>query len=208
MDNKKIKSVLETFMFTWGEPLDVKEAAKVLDMEWRQVYKLMEELKDEYEERNGGIKIRRVNKSFQFVTSEDNFEYLEKFFTPVKNKRLSQSALEVLAIIAYKQPVTRGEIEGIRGIRCERVLERLEDRGFIKNLGRSEAIGRPILYGTTEQFLQYMNMESLKDLPKLDEEQAEIFKQESLLDNIDAIDSDQLEGQVKWEKSQDKIEIK
>ena len=158
---------MESLMFTWGEPLDVHEAAKVLEEDWRKVYELMLELEAEYENRQGGIKIRRVNKSFQFVTSEDNFELLEKFLTPVKNKKLSQSALEVLAIIAYKQPVTRGEIEGIRGIRCEKVLERLEGRDLIKNLGRSDAIGRPILYGTTPQFLQYMNIKSLKELPKI-----------------------------------------
>ena len=167
MENKEIKSAMESLMFTWGEPLDVHEAAKVLEEDWRKVYELMLELEAEYENRQGGIKIRRVNKSFQFVTSEDNFELLEKFLTPVKNKKLSQSALEVLAIIAYKQPVTRGEIEGIRGIRCEKVLERLEGRDLIKNLGRSDAIGRPILYGTTPQFLQYMNIKSLKELPKI-----------------------------------------
>lgn len=169
MNNQKIKSVLETLMFTWGEPLDVKEAAKAIDEDWHKIYDLMLELEKEYDERNGGIKIRRINKAFQFVTNEENFEYLEKFFTPVKNKRLSQSAMEVLAIVAYKQPVTRGEIESIRGIRCEKVLERLEDRDLIKNLGRSDAIGRPILYGTTTQFLQYMNIESLKELPKIDD---------------------------------------
>ena len=170
MERNKIKSVLETLMFTWGEPLDIKEAAKVMDEDWRFVYEVMVELVDEYETRQGGIKIRRINKSFQFVTSEENFEYLEKFLTPVKNKRLSQSAMEVLAIVAYKQPVTRGTIEAIRGIRCERVLERLEDKGLIKNLGRSESIGRPILYGTTELFLQYMNLKSLSELPKLEDE--------------------------------------
>ena len=141
-----------------------------MDEDWRFVYEVMVELVDEYETRQGGIKIRRINKSFQFVTSEENFEYLEKFLTPVKNKRLSQSAMEVLAIVAYKQPVTRGTIEAIRGIRCERVLERLEDKGLIKNLGRSESIGRPILYGTTELFLQYMNLKSLSELPKLEDE--------------------------------------
>lgn len=167
MESKKIKSVMESLMFMWGEPLDVHEAAKLIDEDWHHIYDLMLELEKEYEDRNGGVKIRRINKSFQFVTNEENGELLERFLTPVKNKRLSQSALEVLAIIAYKQPVTRGEIENIRGIRCEKVLERLEDREFIKNLGRSESIGRPILYGTTPQFLQYMNINSLKELPKI-----------------------------------------
>lgn len=167
MESKKIKSVMESLMFMWGVPLDVHEAAKLIDEDWHHIYDLMLELEKEYEDRNGGVKIRRINKSFQFVTNEENGELLERFLTPVKNKRLSQSALEVLAIIAYKQPVTRGEIENIRGIRCEKVLERLEDREFIKNLGRSESIGRPILYGTTPQFLQYMNINSLKELPKI-----------------------------------------
>ena len=195
MENKEIKSAMESLMFTWGELLDVHEAAKAMDEDWRRVYDVTLELMDEYEQRNGGIKIRRVNKSFQFVTSEDNFEMLEKFLTPVKNKRLSQSALEVLAIVAYKQPVTRGEIEGIRGIRCEKVLERLEDRDLIKNLGRSDAIGRPILYGTTEQFLQYMNIQSLKELPKIN---SKGFMEELKTENTGEIRLGEDNGQVKF----------
>ena len=195
MENKEIKSAMESLMFTWGELLDVHEAAKAMNEDWRRVYDVTLELMDEYEQRNGGIKIRRVNKSFQFVTSEDNFEMLEKFLTPVKNKRLSQSALEVLAIVAYKQPVTRGEIEGIRGIRCEKVLERLEDRDLIKNLGRSDAIGRPILYGTTEQFLQYMNIQSLKELPKIN---SKGFMEELKTENTGEIRLGEDNGQVKF----------
>lgn len=197
MENEKIKSAMESLMFMWGEPMDVHEAAKLLNENWRKIYDVMLELENEYEKRNGGIKIRRVNKSFQFVTNEENYQLLEKFLTPVKNKRLSQSALEVLAIVAYKQPVTRGEIESIRGIRCEKVLERLEDREFIKNLGRSEAIGRPILYGTTPQFLQYMNIESLKDLPKIN---SKGFLEEIKSENEGELFLDEDDGQVKFSR--------
>ena len=173
MSDAKIKSVLETLMFIWGEPLDVKEVGKMLELDWQKVYDLMNELMDEYNRRQGGIRIRRIEKSFQLVTDEENYQYVEKFFTPVKRKKLSQSALEVLAIVAYRQPVTRGQIEAIRGIRCEKVLERLCEKELIKEIGRSDAIGRPILYGTTEGFLSYMNISSLKELPEPDDKEEE-----------------------------------
>ena len=114
---KTIKSALESMMFVWGEPLDVKEAAEVFNMDKKEIYPYFKELQEEYEQEGRGIVIREVNKSFQFVTREENIDYIERLCTPVKHKKLSQSALEVLAIVAYKQPVTKGEIESIRGIR-------------------------------------------------------------------------------------------
>lgn len=164
---KTIKAAFESMMFVWGQPLDVKEAAEIFNINWKDAYEYFKELQAEYEQEGRGIRIREINKSFQFVTAEENIEYIERLCTPVKHKRLSQSALEVLAIVAYKQPVTKGEIEAVRGIKCDRVIEGLQKKELVAEVGRSTAIGRPILYGTTDVFLKYFGFENLKDLPDI-----------------------------------------
>ena len=168
MNSKKtIKAAFESMMFVWGQPLDVKAAAEIFNINWKDAYECFKELQAEYEQEGRGIRIREVNKSFQFVTAEENIEYIERLCTPVKHKRLSQSALEVLAIVAYKQPVTKGEIEAVRGIKCDRVIEGLQKKDLVAEVGRSTAIGRPILYGTTDTFLKYFGFENLKELPDI-----------------------------------------
>ena len=155
MSSKKtIKSAFESMLFTWGEPLEAKAAADVFNITRQEAIEYFTELQQEYEQEGRGIVIRRINQSFQFVTREENADYVKKLCTPVKTKRLSQSALEVLAIIAYKQSVTKGEIEAIRGIRCDRVVDGLLKKELICEKGRSDSVGRPILYGTTDIFLQ------------------------------------------------------
>ena len=114
-------------------------------------------------------KRQRVNQSFQFVTREENADYIRTLCTPVKTKRLSQSALEVLAIVAYKQPVTKGEIEAIRGIRCDRVMDGLMKKELVCENGRADTVGRPILYCTTDTFLKNFGFSSIKDLPEIDD---------------------------------------
>ncbi len=166
---KAIKSAFESMMFTWGEPLDVKMAADVFNISKADAYDYFKELQTEYEQEGRGIVIREVNGAFQFVTREENADYIERLCTPVKAKRLSQSALEVLAIIAYKQPVTKGEIESIRGIKCDRVMEGLMNKNLVEAVGRSETVGRPILYGTTDIFLKNFGFTTLKDLPEIDD---------------------------------------
>lgn len=177
---KTIKSAFESMMFTWGEPLEVKVAAEIFNIHWKDAYDYFKELQSEYEQEGRGIIIREINKSFQFVTIEENAEYIERLCTPVKQKRLSQSALEVLAIIAYKQPVTKGEVESIRGIKCDRVIEGLEKKELIAEVGRSQGIGRPILYGTTNVFLQYFGFKTLNDLPDIDNIESAIHMEENL----------------------------
>lgn len=170
MNSKKtIKSAFESMMFTWGEPLEAKMAADVFNISKQDAYDYFKELQEEYEQEGRGIVIREVNGAFQFVTTEENAEYIERLCTPVKAKRLSQSALEVLAIVAYKQPVTKGEIEAIRGIKCDRVMEGLVNKNLVEAVGRSEAIGRPVLYGTTNTFLKNFGFTSIKDLPQIDD---------------------------------------
>lgn len=166
---KTIKSAFESMMFTWGEPLDAKTAADVFDITKNEAYEYFKELQTEYEQEGRGIVIREVNGAFQFVTREENADYIERLCTPVKAKRLSQSALEVLAIVAYKQPVTKGEIEAIRGIKCDRVMEGLMNKNLVEAVGRSEAVGRPVLYGTTDTFLKNFGFASIKELPEIDD---------------------------------------
>lgn len=164
-----LKSALESMMFMWGQPLEVKVAAEVVGRDPKDLEKAFQDLAQEYEEAGRGIRIRKIEKGYQFVTFEENGDYVRRLCAPTRKRRLSQSALEVLAIIAYKQPVTKGEIEAVRGIKCDTVVDGLLRKDLIKERGRSDAIGRPILYGTTSKFLQYMNMESLKELPPLEE---------------------------------------
>ena len=167
--NKTMKSALESMMFMWGEPLEVKDAAQILEAEKSEVRALLDELKNEYEQEGRGIRIRKVDDAYGYVTLADNEMFLQRLCTPVRVKRLSQAALEVLAIIAYRQPVTRSEIDSIRGIKSERVIDGLVDKGLIEVTGRSEGVGRPHIYETTAEFLKKFGFESLKDLPEIAE---------------------------------------
>ena len=191
---RTIKSALESLMFVWGQPLNVREAAEMFNVPWREIYDNMKELQEEYEEQGRGIRIREIDKSFQFCTAPENGEYIERFCTPTREKKLSQSALEVLAIIAYKQPVTRSEIESIRGIKCDRVVEGLIKKELIEEKGRSTGIGRPILYGTTKLFLEKFGFESLKDLPEIEEIDALMGtdEDEEALNALDAMGFEQI----------------
>lgn len=182
---KTIKSAFESMLFVWGEPLDVKTAAEVFNMNWKDAHDYFLELKEEYEQEGRGIRIVEVNKSFQFVTEAENSVYIERLCTPVKEKRLSQSALEVLAIIAYKQPITKGEIDSIRGIKSDRVIEGLMKKELIREGGRSTSIGRPILYKTTDAFLKHFGFETLKDLPDIENIETAVMAEEPE-DEVDA----------------------
>lgn len=167
--NKTMKSALETMMFMWGEPLEVRDAAEVLEADKKEVRELFRELRSEYEQEGRGIRIQEADDAFRFVTLADNDIFLKKLCTPVRVRRLSQAALEVLAIIAYRQPVTRSEIDSIRGIKSERVIDGLIDKGLVEVKGRSEGIGRPLLYVTTKEFLTKFGFASLRDLPEVPE---------------------------------------
>ena len=166
---KTMKSALETMMFMWGEPLEVRDAATVLEADRGEVRELFRELMTEYEQEGRGIRIREAGDAFGFVTHIENDIFVRKLCTPVRIRRLSQAALEVLAIIAYRQPVTRSEIDSIRGIKSERVIDGLIDKGLIEVSGRSEGVGRPLIYVTTREFLKKFGFASLDDLPEVPE---------------------------------------
>ena len=166
-------------MFIWGEPLKAKDVADIFNIENKEALECCRELMEEYEQEGRGIVIREVNKAFQFITRPENLPYIEKLCTPVRRRKLSQSALETLAIVAYRQPVTKGEIEAVRGIRCDRVMEGLMKKGLVEEVGRAETVGRPILYATTDTFLKQFGFETIKQLP-------DIKDIEGLLDEEDA----------------------
>lgn len=189
---KTIKSAIESMMFVWGEPLHIKEIAEIFNVEKKDIYNYCKELQEEYEQEGRGIIIKEVNKSFQFVTREDNLGYIERLCTPVKHKKLSQSALEVLAIVAYKQPVTKGEIEAIRGIRCDRVIEGLTKKNLVVDVGRSDAVGRPILYGTTDEFLKQFGFETLKELPDIENIEGVLFEDDPENEGMDSLYIEQI----------------
>jgi segregation and condensation protein B len=195
---KTIKSAFESMMFVWGEPLDAKVAATAMNIEKGEAIELFRQLRQEYEARESGLRIREVNGKFQFVTDEASFDYIRSIVTPARERRLSQAALETLAIVAYKQPVTKSEIDSIRGIKSERVLEGLIGKGLVEERGRSAQVGRPILYGTTDAFLVYLDLTSLKDLPEI-EDVEEAIRFEELKTEIDdrqtSLDLDGLQSQ-------------
>jgi len=169
MTDKSIKSALESLLFVWGEPLEAKTAAELFNIPAADMLELLRQLAGEYEERGSGLRIRELDKAFQLCTAPENDDYIRRLCTPVKEKRLSQAALEVLAVIAYKQPVTKPTIDSIRGIKSDRVLEGLMKRGLVEERGRSSAIGRPVLYGTTREFLALFGFESLDELPEIED---------------------------------------
>ena len=169
LDRKSIKSAFESMLYIWGQPLSAKDAADVVDISKKDAMELFQELADEYDREGRGIMIRRVNESFQFVTRPENEDIVKRLCTPVKVRRLSQAALEVLAIIAYRQPVTKGEIDSIRGVKCDRVIEGLQNKGLICEKGRSDAVGRPILYATTDTFLKNFGFATLDELPEIED---------------------------------------
>lgn len=195
---KTIKSAFESMMFIWGQPLEVKAAADVFNITKQEAYECFRELQTEYEQEGRGIVIREVNKAFQFVTREENADYIERLCTPVKTRKLSQSALEVLAIVAYKQPVTKGEIEAIRGIKCDRVMEGLMKKDLVCEKGRSDAVGRPILYGTTDTFLKNFGFSSIRELPPIDDLEG-VMAVDAELNEPDEAEDPVTAGQIKFE---------
>ncbi|HHX14233.1 MAG TPA: SMC-Scp complex subunit ScpB [Clostridiales bacterium] len=191
MKRAEIKAALETLLFVWGEPLAAGDAGQVFDLSETETRELFLELKKEYDEGGRGIRIREIAGAFQYCTDSRNAEYVSRLCQPVKEQRLSQGALEVLAIIAYRQPVTRVEIESIRGIRCDRTIESLSRKQLIAEVGRGSGIGRPILYGTTRTFLEYLGLRNLSELPPLAETEdllepyAEVGEAENLKNHFD-----------------------
>ncbi len=168
MDNREIKAIIEALLFTWGDPLDIKDLASILNIKEKELVLIIEEMKDDFDYNRRGIKIIRIKDSYQLSTRAEHYEWIKKLSYPKMSRNLSNAALETLSIIAYRQPIIKSDIEAIRGVRSDRAIETLMERGLIEELGRLERIGRPILYGTTDIFLRSFGLESLDKLPPLE----------------------------------------
>ena len=173
-------SILESLLFAAGdEGLSLKQLAEVLEVDELHASEMIEDLRQEYDrDDKRGIMIVQLAGTFQLATQKENAAYLKKLVDSPHTSTLSQAALETLAIIAYKQPITRAEIEDIRGVKTERPLHTLMAKVLIKEAGRAEGTGRAILYGTTKEFLDYFGLKNLKELPQLPEKVEEEYTQE------------------------------
>lgn len=174
MADLNLQKIIEALMFVSEKPLTYKQILEICSgTELSEVKAALSELKELYNNINRGINIRDVAGGYQFASNPDCAEYLKKLYKTRRVFRLSAPALETLAIIAYKQPVTRSEIEFIRGVNVDGVVKTLEDRDLIKIKGRKEVPGKPLLYGTTDIFLHYFGLKSLQGLPTLKEFKAQ-----------------------------------
>lgn len=180
MEIIKWNSIVESLLFTAGdEGLSLKQIAEVIEVEEHLVKEIIENLKMEYEQDpQRGVTIVQLAGTFQLVTKKENAIYLKRLIDSPSTATLSQAALETLAIIAYKQPITRAEIEEIRGVKTERPIQTLVSKVLIKEVGRAEGTGRAYLYGTTKEFLDYFGLRSIEELPPLPDKVNEEFVQE------------------------------
>ncbi|SCJ53661.1 Segregation and condensation protein B [uncultured Clostridium sp.] len=181
----KIKSAIESMLFVSGEPLPARELIANLEVDNKLVLEIINEMIEEYKKEDRGIRIIEINGGYQLVTKEENSDYIQKLLKKNRKHSLSQASIESLAIIAYKQPITRIDIDEIRGVKSESALQRLVERNLIREVGRLEVPGRPILYGTTDEFLRQFGLKTLKELPSLDlYEDKEAEESMELLDQV------------------------
>ena len=163
-----MKSAIESMLFVSGEPLSLREISNNLELVENNVLEIIKEMVNEYEEQKRGIRLISLDGTYQLVTKSENSEFIQKLLKKNKKHSLSQASIESLAIIAYKQPITRIDIDEIRGVKSESAITRLVERGLIKDVGRLEVPGRPILYGTTDEFLRQFDLETINELPSLE----------------------------------------
>lgn len=164
MDNK---TLLEVFLFIAGDPLAIAELKRHSGLKEEEIKGLMAELTEDYRERNGAMLIGEIAGGWQMHTNPEYAEWVRKFTGQDKAAKLSAPSLETLAIVAYRQPMTKAEVEALRGVNSDGVLKTLLERRLVKMVGRKEAPGRPVLYGTTRDFLQHFGLKDLTELPTL-----------------------------------------
>ncbi len=173
-------SIIESLLFVTGESLKLTELANILECSIEFTRQLINELKEKYEQQQRGIKIIVTNEEYQLVTKPCNSEYVQKLLKINIRQSLSQASLETLAIIAYKQPMTRVEVEDVRGVKSDRAIYTLSEKKLIKESGRKNVPGRPIIYVTTDEFLKHFNFHNLNEMPSLED-----FNKENLKPEVD-----------------------
>ncbi len=168
LNNNNLKGIIESLLFAWGEPLNINEISKILNIKTFVLNQTLDDMIKEYSENSDrGLIIQKFGNSYQLTTKKDNFEFIQNLLQTSVNKSLSNAAMETLSIIAYKQPVTKVEIEIIRGVKCSNVIKGLVDKKLIKEVGKLDKPGKPTIYATTDEFLKHFGLISLDDLPAL-----------------------------------------
>ena len=166
------KGRIEAILFVAGEAVEIRELARALGQDEKTVRCTLHDLESEYDYQQRGFMLKRFGEKVQLATRPLYADDVVRLLQPVQKQSLGQAAMETLAVVAYRQPVTRAEVEQIRGVKCDYSLQSLTNKGLIAEVGRKETIGRPILFGTTDEFLSRFGIESLEDLPPLPENEA------------------------------------
>ncbi len=179
MERQNVEAVLEAILFTMGDSVEISRLAAVVELDSNEIKEILDHMQENYVKENRGISLLFLEDSVQLSTKPQMYEYLIKIAKTPRKMILTETVLETLSIIAYKQPVTRLEIERIRGVSCDHAVNKLLEYDLIMELGRKDAPGRPLLFGTTEQFLRCFGVKSLDELPELSTVQVEEFKQQA-----------------------------
>lgn len=181
-ENISLKGKLEALLFTMGESVPLSRLAQALGEEEETIMIALSEMEKEYDSPDRGITLIELDGSYQIGTKTDSYEYIRNLVAQPKKRRLTDVLLETLSIIAYKQPVTRQEIESIRGVKCDFAVNKLIEYGFVRELGRLDTIGHPIVFGTTEEFLRCFGISSVEELPDIDEVKKQDFFMEASME--------------------------
>ena len=176
----KTEAALEAILFSIGTSASVKDLAKVMEIGEADLEKVILHMADRYEAEDRGIRLVKLEDSYQLCTKNEYYDILSKVVNMPKKHNLTDSLLETLSIVAYKQPVTRQEIEAIRGVSCVHAVNKLVEYNLIEEVGRLEAVGRPILFGTTEDFLRCFGVTSMDELPTITPDKIEDFRREAI----------------------------
>lgn len=179
MSVEKTESIIEAILFTMGESVEVSRIAKVIEHDVETTKKIIHNMMDKYEKEDRGLHIIELEDAYQMCTKKEMYEYLIKIAKQPRRYVLTDVVLETLSIIAYKQPITKIEIEKIRGVKSDHAVNKLIEYDLVKEVGRLDAPGRPILFGTTEEFLRRFSVQSIEELPGINPEKIEDFKAEA-----------------------------
>lgn len=171
MEWSEVPQIIEAILFVAGDPISVGDVAAALELSEVETVNAIEQLRRDYETGGRGIVLKRYGNHLKLETRAEYAPYVEKLLQPVQRQTLSQAALETLAVVAYRQPATRGEVELVRGVKCDYSIQSLLAKGLIMEVGRKEALGRPILYATTDRFLEHFGIADIRELPPLPTEE-------------------------------------
>ena len=201
MEAEKLKPAIEAILFACGTPAELTKIAQALEIKEEKAEELLKSLMEDYSSRKSGIKIVRLGKSYQMCTEKEYAEIIRTVLDLRRNSPLSQAALEVLAIIAYNQPVTKAFVEQIRGVDCSGVVSSLVARELIEEKGRLELPGRPLIYGTTENFLRCFNVSDVSELPPLPQKNSDEENSEESSENGENENTENLRKKRKYDRT-------